>query len=373
METFLINKIFRFFVVLLTLTGALILTYYAFQYAYPFFFAFLIALFINPAVNFLEERLNFPRGIAVIFLILIFLGLCIGVLILLVVEITNGTAYLASVVPQHFQSLVTYIQDFITSTILPIYQRILTIISSLEPSQQEAVIGNLQQIGEKMAQQGAAIIQSLLQSIPMIIKELPNYFTVLIFSFLGTFFISKDWDKISYRITSIIPSKVVTSFATVLKGLKQALAGFMKAQAILTSITAGTVLCGLLILRVDHAVTIAVITGAIDLMPYVGSGMIFIPWIIYMFLIGNYSLTVGLAILYMLVIIQRQMLEPKLLSTNIGLDPLATLISLFIGFQLFGFLGLIIGPVALVILNTLYQAGVFYEIWRFINEPKNTM
>jgi predicted PurR-regulated permease PerM len=59
-------------------------------------------------------------------------------------------------------------------------------------------------------------------------------------------------------------------------------------------------------------------------------------------------------------------MEPKILSSNIGLDPLATLIALFVGFKLIGFLGLIVGPVTLVILSTLYRANVFHDIWTFI-------
>jgi predicted PurR-regulated permease PerM len=59
-------------------------------------------------------------------------------------------------------------------------------------------------------------------------------------------------------------------------------------------------------------------------------------------------------------------MEPKILSSNIGLDPLATLIALFVGFKLIGFLGLIVGPVILVIISTLYRANVFHDVWTFI-------
>ena len=126
------------------------------------------------------------------------------------------------------------------------------------------------------------------------------------------------------------------------------------------------ILIGLFILRVDYAVTIALITGFVDLLPYVGTGLIFVPWIIYQAITGNIGLAIGLAVLYVVVLVQRQLMEPKVLSSNIGLDPLATLIALFIGFKLIGFLGLIVGPVALVILTTLHRANVFRDLWTFI-------
>ncbi|MFG6116600.1 sporulation integral membrane protein YtvI [Halobacillus sp. MO56] len=372
MDMSFLNRLFRFFIVLSIILFSLTLTYYVFQYAYPFLIAFGIAFLMNPIVNFLHQRLHFPRGLSVFSVILIIAGIFIGILILLVVEIANGTAYLAAEVPEHYKSLVNYIQLFISSTIIPLYQRLLSLISTLDPSQQDTIISSIQELGEKIAYQGAFLLQDFLQRIPLVLKQLPNYVSVLIFSLLGTFFISKDWHKFSDKLSKSLPTKVVSSFSEVLQGLKLALFGFFKAQVILISITGMTVLIGLLFLKVEHALTIALLTSVVDLMPYLGTGLIFVPWIIYMFVAGNHFLTISLSLLYMLVIIQRQMIEPKILSTNIGLDPLMTLIALFAGFQLFGFSGLIIGPVTLVILHTLYQAGVFQEIWRYINEPKES-
>jgi predicted PurR-regulated permease PerM len=78
------------------------------------------------------------------------------------------------------------------------------------------------------------------------------------------------------------------------------------------------------------------------------------------------SLAIGLGVLYLVVLVQRQVMEPKVLSSNIGLDPLATLIALFVGFKLIGFLGLIAGPVTLVIITTLHRAHVFKDVWSYI-------
>ena len=87
---------------------------------------------------------------------------------------------------------------------------------------------------------------------------------------------------------------------------------------------------------------------------------------IYASINGDMGLAIGLGVLYIIVLVQRQVMEPKILSSSIGLDPLATLIALFVGFKLIGFLGLIVGPVTLVIISTLYRANVFHDIWAFI-------
>ncbi len=119
-------------------------------------------------------------------------------------------------------------------------------------------------------------------------------------------------------------------------------------------------------LRVEYAITIALIIGIVDILPYLGTGLVFVPWIVYTAISGDTHFAIGLGVLYIVVLVQRQVMEPKLLSSNIGLDPLATLIALFVGFKLIGFLGLIVGPVLLVIGRTLHHAGVFQDIWHFI-------
>ena len=110
--------------------------------------------------------------------------------------------------------------------------------------------------------------------------------------------------------------------------LRKAFFGFIRAQVTLISITGAIVLAGLLILRVKYAFALAFVIGLIDLLPYLGTGFIFVPWIIYEFIVQNYSLGIGLLVLYIIIIVQRQMMEPKVVSVNIGISPLVTLIAI---------------------------------------------
>lgn len=365
-------RVVRLISVVAIIIISFLLFFYVAKYTYPFLIALGIAFLMNPFVNLLENRGKMPRPLAVFISITVILAGIIGIISLLVVELIDGTNYLANQLPQHFKSLVAYIENLIASQIIPFYERLTSIVKTLDPSQQQEILNQIKNVGANIADKGANILQGILKWIPKQLGKLPNLATVLIFSLLGTFFISKDWYRLGRKAKEFSPGKVIESSKSIFQGLQKALFGFMKAQFTLISITAITVLIGLLILRVDYAITIAVITGAVDLLPYLGTGFVFVPWIIYMFFTGNYFLTIGLSILYIVVIIQRQFLEPKVLSTNIGLDPLATLISLFVGYQMFSFLGLIIGPAFLVIINTLHQTGVFQEIWTFIMGRKST-
>ena len=307
-----------------------------------------------------------PRSLAVLISLVLIMLVFAGLITLLVVEIASGAEYLAKVVPEHLVTLIDYIEHLFAAQLIPLYNQLTGMFQSLESGQQDTIMDNIQNVGATIGTTTGNFIKDFFEKIPNILSWFPNAATVLIFSLLGTFFISKDWYRLSAMGTRFLPNRARTSSKTVFDDLKKALFGFVRAQATLVSITTVIILIGLLILRVDYAITIALVTGIVDIIPYLGTGAVFVPWIIYEAIAGEMSTAIGLGVLYVVVLVQRQIMEPKILSSSIGLDPLATLIALFVGFKTIGFLGLIVGPVILVIFNTLQRANVFRDIWAFI-------
>jgi sporulation integral membrane protein YtvI len=356
----------RFIVVIAIVIIAAVSFYFIWKVAYPFIIAIVIALMINPFVNWLERKGRLPRTGAVIVSLILIVSIFVGLITLLIAEIVSGADYLSNEVPQHVETLVKYIEDFIVANVIPLYHQIAGLFKSLDAGQQGTILQNIETAGSKIATSAGEFLQNFLQKLPRLISWIPNAATVLVFATLATFFISKDWYKLSEKAEKYIPGKAISSGEKVFIDLKKALFGFIRAQFTLISITAVIVLIGLLILRVDYAITIALVSGLVDILPYLGTGAVFVPWIAYEFITGDINLGIGLSVLYSIVVVQRQIMEPKILSSSIGLDPLATLVALFVGFKLVGFLGLILGPVSLVILTTLRRAGVFKDIWKFI-------
>jgi sporulation integral membrane protein YtvI len=361
-----LHRTLRFLLVVATVVFAVVSFYYLSKVTYPFLIALVIAFLINPLVNVLQKKGKMPRVLAVFLTLVIIFALAAGLVTFLIAEIVSGANYLARVVPEHLDTLIKYIEEYITAQIIPLYNQLAGMFNRLDVGQKDTIIDNIQNVGTTIGSTVGSFIQNLFGNIPVILSWFPNAATVLIFSLLATFFISKDWDRLSAIGSRLVPEKAKTSGRTVFVDLKKALFGFLKAQLTLISITTVIILIGLLILRVDYAITIALITGIVDIIPYLGTGLVFVPWIIYQIIAGNMALAIGLGILYILVLVQRQIMEPKILSSNIGIDPLATLISLFVGFKLIGFLGLIVGPVTLVIISTLYRANIFHDLWAFI-------
>ncbi|CAM3754562.1 sporulation integral membrane protein YtvI [Mesobacillus zeae] len=361
-----LSRTFRLLLVAGTVTVCVFSFYYLSKIIYPFLIGFFIAFLINPLVNLLQTKGKLPRSLAVLLSLTMLFAVFAGLLTLLVAEIVSGAEYLAQVVPIHLDTLIRFMEELFAAQVIPFYNNLAGIFQSLDAGQQDTILANIKNVGARIGSTAGEFIKAFFENIPNILSWFPNAATVLIFSLLGTFFISKDWYRLSAMSNSILPKRAKASGKTVFEDLKKALFGFIKAQATLVSMTTVIVLIGLLVLKVDYAITIALVTGIVDIIPYLGTGAVFVPWIIYEVVAGEIGLAVGLGVLYVVVLVQRQIMEPKILSSSIGLDPLATLIALFAGFKLLGFVGLIAGPVLLVILNALQRAHVFRDLWTYI-------
>lgn len=360
------NQLLRFLIVAMTVISMYFILQFTIPSIYPFLLAIVLSLFLNPFVTFLEEKMKVPRILATITVMAIAFLLLVGFIIFIITELIQGTTYLAEIIPSHFRTLVFIVENFVDGQLLPLYHKLTSYLHTLSPGQQETINENMKQIINQFASLGTNFLQNILLQIPLTLTLLPSSIAIVVFILLSTVIITNDWHSHVLTIKKIIPQTVHETGKTIWNHLQKAMFGYLKAQLLLISITAFIIFFGLVFLKVDYAFTIALFAAFVDILPFIGTGIIFIPWILYLFLTANYSLTISISILYMIVAVQRQLLEPKILSSNIGLNPLAALVALFTGIQIWGVAGLFIGPILLMIGNAFYQAGVFNKIWCFI-------
>lgn len=340
--------------------------YLAIKYLYPFLFAFILAFCMNPLVNLLEKRVKLSRGIAVFITMVLVIGGLIGGLFFLSIELLAGIQYLIEILPSKTEHISTQLNRFIADHILPIFHQVSNIFNELNGEQQKNILEQIDQAKNSAIDSAAVFLKEFMQSLLAFVQGLPSLATSFLFGLLGTFFISKDWYKLRTGFGKLLPKSVKEKGKSIWNDLKTALFGYVKSQLILVSITTATTIVGLFILQVENALLIGLLTGIIDVLPYFGTGFVLIPWAIYSLISGNWFLGIGLAVLYIIIIIQRNLIEPKVLSVSIGLNTLATIISMYVGLKLFGILGLIIGPVTLVIIITCYKVNLFQDVWRYI-------
>jgi sporulation integral membrane protein YtvI len=334
---------------------------------YPFIIGFIIAYLINKPVDMLEAHARWPRWLAVTLLLTVLLIILLGLATILVAQVVIEIGKLLEMLPMYIDQLSNYAKNFVSNFLhSSLYDKFVSLYSNLDESYKQKIQENVGKGMTRIAQAGTNITKTILTGISNLLSSIPNTATVLVISTLSAFFISKDYHKIMRKAKEMIPAEVVTKGSRVTTDLQKALVGFVKAQFTLIAITAIIVIVGLMVIGVPYAVSIGLLTGLVDLMPYLGTGAVFVPWITYAVFAEDFRLVIGLSILYGIVIVQRQIMEPKIVATNVGLDPLLTLIALFVGLKLFGFLGLILGPVLLVVINALRNAGVFRDTWNFI-------
>jgi len=344
--------------------------YWVLPLIYPFLIAWIIAYAMNPFVRWMQEKLKLPRWASVTLAIFIYFSAGAIVITAAVTRMVKEMIHLADSANEHIGE---WRDQFITLGSNEELQRLFNEINSFivrNPGYSGTFTKNIDNAALTVSNAISRIITSFLNGVINVITSLPSLGLILLIILLSAFFISNGWDKNKRLILGIMPKGWFKMGGVIRSNLQMALFGYLRAQFIMISITAFVVCIGLLILRVDSPVTYAILIGLVDLLPYLGVGTILIPWLIYAFMTGNIALGIGLSILYGVVLVSRQLIEPKVLATSVGLDPLPTMISLFVGLQLFGVLGLIIGPVSLVVINAVIKAGVFHELREYIMNGK---
>lgn len=180
---------------------------------------------------------------------------------------------------------------------------------------------------------------------------------MLIAYFLGnicTFFLLTDIEKIIDLVKRLIPSDIIKEIAYQKNNLRKVI--FI--ELILVCMSMGEIIIGFIILRIPKALFLGVLCGILDILPYVGTIIVFIPIIIYNIIMKDYLIVFGLICLYLLVQVIREILEAKFLSDKLEIHPLLVLLSIYIGVKLFGMLGIVVGPMyGMLAKEVIYSRG----------------
>jgi len=327
----------------------LVLLYLAIKYVAGYFLPFLIAvalaLFIDPTVDALEERVGLPRGWAVAVTLVFFLGLVLGLILFTVGAVVVQLGELASNLPVHYERLVAFSEQLL--------ERAYEASSGLP----EDIVAYIDTSVRDGLRQVYVALNSLVQAILAGLKGLPSAFMVFMVSLVATFFISRDKHLIVDFGLSLLPEEWRSRAMAVNRDVFRSIVGLVKAQLTLVSLTALVTIAGLYVLGVRYAWLVGLLTGLLDVLPIVGPAAVLVPWSLYCLLDGNAVLGVGILVLYGTVSVARQMLEPKIIGERIGLHPLTTLLSLYLGIQLLGVSGLVVGPLVAIVIKAIVRSG----------------
>ncbi|CAM2847715.1 sporulation integral membrane protein YtvI [Paenibacillus sediminis] len=343
--------------------GLIVLTVYLtmyifsklYQIAAPVFLSFIVFLLIEPLAKFLHKK-GLPKvvasGISVILFVLLLLGLMFGaglIIISQIAQINNNLPKYTQLVQEEFTRLVTLLQgkinalpDNITVKINEYFTNLTNVLSDLAGIAFSHIVTFLSSFSTFIANFGVAIILAFFLSVEI-----------------------QRWRRLAKEKT---PNTFKKAYTFLKEHVFHAIWGYVKAQALLVSISFLLIFVGLTIFRVDNAFTIALISAGFDVLPLVGVPVIFIPWIIYQFLVGHVGLAVSLTVLLVVVLLVRQLLEPKITGNSIGISSAYLMLSFaMISLSIFGMAGLILSPILLILIKELLKQGY---LQRWIRLPK---
>ncbi|CDQ40566.1 MULTISPECIES: sporulation integral membrane protein YtvI [Virgibacillus] len=358
--------ILRFTIVLLSILSLSWVATWIFKVSYPFWIAALLVWMFYPLVRLIRSKVRVPNGLAVFVVLLISLAVLFGAITGIVFLIIFGVRRISEVLPQWIQTTSTQAQHFFNDSIFPLWQKIGNAMDVFTPKQQAQLQDSIASLGNRLAASLTQIGSSIVDGLTQLFIIVPSFLLAILFIFIAFYFIGKDWERIFYRAHQSIPTSIMEKATSFWNILKHRVFGFIRAQIILMFIASFIVFIGLLIIKAEHALTIAIIVGIAEIIPYLGSGTILIPWAVYMLFTGDIGMGIGLGLLYGITAAVRQIIEPKILSTSLNLHALAILISLFVGLQIFGGVGIFLGPLILIIGVIFKDIGVLNDLGNFI-------
>ena len=325
----------------------------------PFLIGYIISALIEPIIKFIKRKTNLSRkASSIIVLVLVFVVISVFLIWGIVTLINEISGFLSGM-----NLYVDKIMNFIQS-----------LWSWFEQFNFSESINNLLQNGvTEILNNLAILLKDYMNKILQSISSIPTVFIYFVITILATYFISSDKIYILDRMEHHIPRKWVGKMRTHLSEILSVLGNYLKAEATLILITFIIVTIGLNLLfligmKIEYPFLMSLFIGFIDALPILGAGTIFIPWITIEFLNANNSLALSLLGLYILIVVIRQMLEPKLVSNKIGIHPIFTLLAMYTGFKLVGIIGMLIGPIVLVIIKNIFASSIDKGIVKSIME-----
>lgn len=323
---------------------------YLFPHFVPFLVALVLAVLIEPVVQAMQKVLRLKRKWSAPVIFSLFMITTLGLLYLLVSKVIVELISLVERMPKIIEDITPEFQQKM--------EGLQNFYLSIPPETTEQITDGIGQL-LTWAKTSASAIAGFLFDVA---KGLPNFLIVSLIIIISFALISYQLPMLKKQFLSIFADDTQEKVSAILFDLNKAIVGFVRAQMIISFLTYIVALIGLWILGVKYALAISLIIVIVDILPILGTGSVIVPWALYQLLVnGDQFIGIGLLVLYLVIIIFRRIVEPKILGDNIGLSSLAVIVSLYVGFKMFGGLGLFLGPLLFILFKAMRKAGMFQQ------------
>lgn len=315
-------------------------------YLLPFILAWLFSLLIEPLVKLFHNKFHLPRGFAAAFAVIIFLAAFSLLVTGIITTAFNEVSDLSANLPHYAVDAKIAIQHSLKS-----WEHFLGKL----PDELSTIINNniesfANSLGDKF--------KNLATTILSLISSFPSLLLFLIVTIISTFFISKDKEQIVAFISRQIPTSWRRKGKIVKRELLLSSFAYVRGELTVILILAITVFIGLLIIKARYALVIAIAIGLLEMIPVLGSATLLLWSLWTLFYIRDIGFGIGIFMVYLAVIVLRQIIEPRIVGHNIGVYPLVTLAAIYLGLRIFGVIGIFVGPLLVIAFRAFQHAGI---------------
>lgn len=355
MEQPISNKIDRLLIFFIAYTLTFFIFFETIKFTMPFILAFIFALILKYPSKLLINKLNFKPWLAALITTLVFFGILIFLIILIFTALTNEILGLKD----YLQKIISDSSSGVTNLITHYQSYIFDFNIDLDPSIMETIRTNLTQSITKLINNLINFSTSVLQGTITLISYIPYLVMVIIFTLVTTYFITKliCTDNSKTYFLSILP-KNNTKLLIALSQCKKMVGNYLLAYLLIIFIGFIITITGFTIFKIKYALVLSLICAFLDLLPLIGIPLIYFPLATINLISGDYFTGFGILILYAIVFVTRQIIEPKIMSSSLGINPLAVLVSLFIGLEAGGIPGVIFCMFLVISYNILKKVEI---------------
>ncbi len=368
---------------------------YALWLFLPLIISFIIAVILQRPVNAITRKTPIKKGAASAFCVL-FLIIIIGSVIVLigasvVSYLKDFGAYIAALF-ENTDKLITDIENWCINFISRFPQGISKILLKSVNSFFNNLNASLAADAEVTAQAAQSVTDAAqnaagqisqssgmsfnlswltapLSSVLSTAKQIPTILTSVIITIVASCFLTADYSSVSKFLMNQLSTKRQNDLTRAKHLLKTSFTKMLRAYLIIILITFTEMFIGLSVLKLagiyesKYIVIIAAVTAIVDIVPVLGTGTVVIPWAVYSLFTDSIPMAIGLIVIYIVISVIRQIIEPKLVAGQLGLPPFVTIIGMYVGLKLFGFIGMLIMPIMIIMLKLLNDEGILH-IWK---------
>lgn len=320
-------------------------------YFMPFVMGWIIALIAGPPVHFFEKTLKIRRKAGSAFVIIAVIALVIVGGYLIGARLTEQAVAFITELPEMWEAM--------QHDLAQMENGLEGAMRFLPKDIRVAIDGFTDNIGAYLGDLVGQLSSPTLEALSRFAMNIPSIVIGIIMCLLSAYLFVADREYIPHLLSKALPQSILERFQLIKNGLRRAVGGYFKAQIKIELWMYVLLVVGFTVLRVRYAFLIAIGVAFLDFLPFFGTGTVLLPWAAVKFFNGDYTLVIGLLVIWGVGQLARQLIQPKIVGDSVGLSPIPTLVLLYVGYKSAGVVGMIIAvPIGIIVLN-MYEEGVF--------------